>query len=165
MNAVIYCVRTFVFNSPVKMKLFESENAKIYYFCQAAMAYRQTILLLEFHIPLLVIHNIYTVRFFLPSYAYLDTECSHDTLYSPVSFHTHKLFHSLFSQTNPQLCLTPQSGKLALWMEYKWHHYVIFNLLLQQYPIPQIAPSTSRPICSGLAGPVLFMENIKELLN
>lgn len=69
------------------------------------------------------------------------------------------------SQTNPQLYLTPQSGKLALRMEYKWHHYVIFNLLLQQYPIPQIAPFTTRPICSGLAGPVLFMENIKELLN
>lgn len=31
------------------MKLFESENVKIYYFCQAAMAYRQTILLLEFY--------------------------------------------------------------------------------------------------------------------
>lgn len=72
---------------------------------------------------------------------------------------------SSLSQTNPQLYLTPQSGKLALRMEYKWHHYVIFNLLLQQYPIPQIAPFTTRPICSGLAGPVLFMENIKELLN
>lgn len=117
MNAVIYCVRAFIYNSPVKMKLFESENVKIYYFCQAAMAYRQTILLLEFYIPLLVIHNIYTVHFFfffLPSYAYLDIECNRNTLYSPVSFHTHKLFHSLFSQTNPQLCLTPQSGKLAL---------------------------------------------------
>lgn len=72
---------------------------------------------------------------------------------------------ALFHRQIPQLYLTSQSGKLALRMEYKWHHYVIFNLLLQQYPIPQIAPFTTRPICSGLAGPVLFMENIKELLN
>lgn len=72
------------------------------------------------------------------------------------------------SQTNPRFCSSPQSGELTLRMEYKWHHYVIFNLLLQQYPFPPIALFTGLPISSWLVGLLFFYfftENIKELLN